>query len=34
MAGVTCTLMKLDKELKECIEYECDSVGIRQFQRK
>jgi dihydroxyacetone kinase-like protein len=33
MAGITCTLMKLDDELKECIDYECDSVGIRQFQR-
>ncbi|MDF1517030.1 MAG: VWA domain-containing protein, partial [Lutibacter sp.] len=29
MAGITCTLMKLDDELKECIDYECDSVGIR-----
>jgi len=33
MAGVTCTLMKLDDELKECMDYECDSVGMRQFQR-
>ena len=33
MAGVTCTLMKLDSELKECMDYECDSVGMRQFQR-
>lgn len=33
MAGVTCTLMKLDEELKECMDYECDSVGMRQFQR-
>lgn len=33
MAGITCTLMKLDDELKECIDYECDSVGLRQFQR-
>jgi len=33
MAGITCTLMKLDDELKECIDYECDSVGMRQFQR-
>ena len=32
MAGITCTLMKLDDELKECIDYECDSVGMRQFQ--
>lgn len=33
MAGVTFTLMKLDDELKECIDYECNSVGLRQFQR-
>ncbi len=33
MAGVTCTLMKLDDELKACIDFECDSVGMRQFQR-
>jgi dihydroxyacetone kinase-like protein len=33
MAGVTCTLMKLDAELKECMDFECDSVGMRQFQR-
>lgn len=33
MAGITCTLMKLDEELKTCMDYECDSVGIRQFQR-
>ena len=33
MAGITCTLMKLDDELKECMGYECDSVGLRQFQR-
>lgn len=33
MAGITCTLMKLDDELKTCIDYECDSPGMRQFQR-
>ncbi len=33
MAGITCTLMKLDDELKKCIDYECDSIGLRQFQR-
>ncbi len=33
MAGVTLTLMKLDDELKACIDYECDSPGLRQFQR-
>ncbi|MFC2081505.1 dihydroxyacetone kinase subunit DhaK, partial [Bacteroidota bacterium] len=32
MAGATMTLMKLDEELKECMEYEADSVGLRQFQ--
>jgi len=34
MAGITCTIMKLDKELKECMDYEADSVGLRQFHRK
>jgi dihydroxyacetone kinase-like protein len=33
MAGVTLTFMKLDDELKACVNYECDSPGIRQFQR-
>jgi dihydroxyacetone kinase-like protein len=33
MAGATLTLMKLDGELKKCMDYECDSVGMRQFQR-
>ena len=33
MAGVTLTLMKLDDELKVCIDYECDSPGLHQFQR-
>jgi dihydroxyacetone kinase-like protein len=33
MAGATLTLMKLDEELKACMEYEADSVGLRQFQR-
>lgn len=33
MAGVTCTLMKLDDELKACVDYECDSVGMQQFQK-
>ncbi|MBI9057347.1 MAG: dihydroxyacetone kinase subunit DhaK [Labilibaculum sp.] len=31
MSGVTCTIMKLDDELKECMNYECDSVGLKQF---
>jgi phosphoenolpyruvate---glycerone phosphotransferase subunit DhaK len=34
MGGATLTLMKLDEELKACIDYECDSTGLRQFQRK
>jgi dihydroxyacetone kinase-like protein len=34
MAGVTLTIMKLDSELKACIDYEADSVGLRQFARK
>lgn len=34
MAGATLTLMKLDEELRECIELEADSVGLRQFQVK
>jgi len=33
MAGATLTLMKLDEELKTCIDFECDSVGITQFHR-
>lgn len=33
MSGATLTIMKLDDELKECIDYECDSPGMRQFQR-
>ena len=33
MAGVTCTIMKLDDELKTCIDYECDCVGLQQFQK-
>ena len=33
MAGATLSMMKLDEELKSCIDYEADSVGLRQFQR-
>lgn len=33
MAGATLTIMKLDDELKECIDYEADSMGLRQFKR-
>ena len=31
MAGVTLTLMKLDDELKACMDYECDCMGLTQF---
>jgi dihydroxyacetone kinase-like protein len=34
MAGVTLTLMKLDDELKECVELDADSVGLKQFRVK
>ena len=33
MAGATLSLMKLDGEMKECIELVADSVGLRQFRR-
>ncbi len=33
MSGATLTLMKLDDELKACMDLEADSVGLRQFQR-
>ena len=33
MAGATLTIMKLDEELKECIDFESDSLGLRQFRR-
>jgi len=33
MAGVTLTIMKLDGELKECIDYKSDCMGFRQFGR-
>ena len=34
MAGVTLTVMRLDSELKECIDYEADSPGFRQFRKE
>jgi len=34
MAGVTLTVLKLDDELKNCIDYEADSDGLCQFARK
>jgi dihydroxyacetone kinase-like protein len=33
MAGVTLTVMRLDAELKECIDYEADSPGFRQLRK-
>ena len=33
MAGVTLTIMKLDEELKGCMDYECDCMGLTQFGR-
>ena len=32
MAGATLTLMKLDPELKECIDLDTDSIGLKQFR--
>ena len=34
MAGVTLTVLKLDDELKKCIDYDADSVGLCQFARR
>ena len=31
MMGATVTLMRLDEELKSCLDLEADSVGLRQF---
>lgn len=31
MMGVTLTVMKLDEELKQCIDYPADSMGLRQL---
>ncbi len=31
MGGVTLTVMKLDDELKKCIDHPCDSMGLTQF---
>ena len=33
MAGVTLTIMRLEDELKECLDYEADSMGFKQFKR-
>jgi len=34
MAGATMTLMKLDDELKECMNLEADAIGLKQFHVK
>jgi len=31
MMGVTLTVMKLDDELKECVDYPADSMGLKQL---
>ncbi|MFY0652795.1 MAG: dihydroxyacetone kinase subunit DhaK [Cyclobacteriaceae bacterium] len=31
MQGITLTLLKLDDELKECMDYECNSIALKQF---
>jgi NAD(P)-dependent dehydrogenase (short-subunit alcohol dehydrogenase family) len=33
MAGITLTLMKLDDELKECFDLECNSMGLTQYPK-
>ena len=33
MAGLTLTIMRLDEELRQCVDYEADSMGLRQFAR-
>lgn len=33
MQGATLTVMKLDDELRECFDYECESVALKQFNR-
>lgn len=34
MGGVTLTLMKVDDELKECIDYPCESMGLTQLAKE
>ena len=34
MAGATLSVMKLDEELKACIDHEADSPGLRQFRKQ
>ena len=33
MNGVTLTVMKLDEELKECLDMDCACVGLTQVRR-
>lgn len=33
MAGATLTVMKLDDELKSCIDFEAESVGLKMFEK-
>lgn len=33
MAGATLTVMKLDEELKSCIDFEAESVGLKMFEK-
>ncbi|MBQ1906462.1 MAG: dihydroxyacetone kinase subunit DhaK, partial [Bacteroidales bacterium] len=33
MAGITLTVMKLDDELKECFDLECNSMGLTQYPK-
>lgn len=33
MNGVTLTMMKLDEELKECLDMECECVGLTQMRK-
>lgn len=33
MNGVTLTMMKLDEELKECLDMDCTCVGLTQVRR-
>lgn len=33
MAGATLSVMKLDDELKECFDYEAESVGLKMFDK-
>jgi dihydroxyacetone kinase-like protein len=33
MQGITLTILKLDNELKDCIDYECNSIALKQFAK-